>query len=631
MKKYTLLCILLQLSIAAQSQVHYCRLPQSFEEENTSIDTSGFDVKKYKLEIAANPTASDFSGKTTIYFTSTANLNNIILDAGNTLTIQSVELNGLTLSDYNHSDDKLKINLPSSILANTSNEIAISYIGLPSSNGGYMINQHNGTPMVYTFSESFAAPLWWVCKDNLQDKADEVELLITHPQEYKSVANGLLISSTDNQDGTVTDLWQHKYAIPTYLIAFAVTNYEVYSNYASVSGIQVPVINYVYPESLTDDTKTSLDKVPGYIEFLSRKYGDYPYKNEKYGHAQWQWNGGMEHATVSFVKNFTEDLVIHELMHQWFGDKVTCATWHDIWLNEGFATYGVGLLKEYMYGQESFKAWKSGYVKTITQLPDGSVYNPDASNENRIFDNRLTYLKGALVINQIRFKLGDSLYFKAMNEYLDNPAFAYGSATTEDFKQSLKNSTGTDFTEFFNDWIYGEGYPIFNISLNQTSGKTSMKVSQTSSHSSVSFFETPFDMMFISPIGETYTRKFDLTENNQVFEFDDVPFLIKNAVFNPNSDIIAKTNNIILSIDNISSENIIYIYPNPVDNILNISASKKIKDLQIFDLTGKRIIYMPQVNDVTYTTDLSSLPTGCYLLRTIMEDGEILNDKILKK
>jgi aminopeptidase N len=177
----------------------------------------------------------------------------------------------------------------------------------------------------------------------------------------------------------------------------------------------------------------------------------YPYADEKYGHAEFGWGGGMEHTTVSFMGGLGRGLIAHELGHQWFGDKVTCGSWQDVWLNEGFATYLAGMVIENLDGEADFRSWKQDQISSVTYYPDGSVYIPaqDTTSVNRIFSSRLSYNKGSMVLHMLRKKLGDAVFFQGLREYLDDPNLAYGYAKTPDLMQHLESASGEDLTEFF--------------------------------------------------------------------------------------------------------------------------------------------------------------------------------------
>ena len=173
----------------------------------------------------------------------------------------------------------------------------------------------------------------------------------------------------------------------------------------------------------------------------------------------------MEHTTISFMGNFSSSLIAHELAHQWFGNKITCGSWKDIWLNEGFATYLSGLVVENFEAENSFTSWKQSRINSITAQPSGSVYiSNNDTTVARVFSSRLSYSKGAMVLHMLRKKLGDEPFFQSLRDYLSDEDLSYSYAKTDDLKSTIEESTEEDVTEFFGDWIYGEGYPSYQIS-----------------------------------------------------------------------------------------------------------------------------------------------------------------------
>lgn len=586
-------------------------------EDGARLDAD-YVPEYYRLEITANPTVSDFSGKTTMHFKTTEALSQVKINAKQNLNIESVTYHSNPITNFTRSGDVLTISLPVSLPQDHLDSIAISFSGNANTSSGYNIFNHNGTPIAETISESFHASSWWVCKDDLIDKAKKIDIYITHPTDMKAASNGLLKSVT-NVGGNSVSHWQHNYPIPVYLVAIAVTNYVEYNNSVDINGTNVPIINYVFPESLSG-AQSSLNQVPDYISSFSEKFGDYPYKSEKYGHAEWKRGGGMEHSTMSFMANYTFGLITHELAHQWFGNQVTCGTWSDIWLNEGFAEYGDGLLTQEIFGENAFKNWKEDYVWYITEQNWGSVWNPEPENENRIFDYRLTYAKASMMVHLIKYIINDdALFYQALRTYLNDPAHSYGYATTPEFKASLETSTGMNWDNFFEDWIYGQGHPIFNIAVNKHEGSNNVTVTfnQNQSHNSVGFFEAPFEIEFHGTGGQTATRRFDLTENGQSFEVTDLPFNVTDYTANPNFDIVCRIGSTTLGMEEINSENSTKasIYPNPAKESFTIENKENIDDIKVFDVSGKVIYHYQNLNKSKVQINSQNWMTGTYMVQ----------------
>lgn len=596
------------------------------QTEGTQLDTA-YKPIYYRLEMKLNPNQQAFSGTTTVHFNTTDELSLFKINARSNLNIQSISYHQNTISSYTRAGDVLNITLPEMLPSGKLDSISISFSGNSATSTGLTLGQHAGVPIIETIAQPWHASSWWVCKDDLIDKVTKLDVYVTHPNEFKAASNGLLKSVTPAENGMSVTHWQHNYAIPVYLIGIAVTNYAEYNNSVVINGTTVPIINYLYPETMSNWTD-QLDQVPSHIQFLSEKFGDYPYKNEKYGHAQWNRNGGMEHSTMSFMGKFTFNLVVHELAHMWFGDKVTCATWHDIWLNEGFADYCTGLLTEYYDGEQSFQSWKSTRVQEITAQNGGSVYNPDAESESRTFNSRLTYKKGSMAAHLIRFMMNDDeLYYQTLKNWLNDPEFAWGYADTEDLKAFLEAQTGNDWSNYFNDWIYGEGHPIFNILVDKTpnSNELTVRFSQTGSHSSVLFFHTPFEIEFRGSAGQKEIRRFEISAQQQNFEINDLGFNVTSFVPNPKSDVICQIAGSVLSTDELNSESEIKIYPNPVQNLLNIVSDAQIRQIEITDLSGKTIYKKSKINLNQFEVQTRNFPKGIYIIQ--IKTGKKLQTK----
>lgn len=625
MKNIYLLCSFLTVSIIYgqrnyEQSLNEAKAFESFQQiENVLLETD-YVPEYYRLEMTVNPNELNFSGKTTMHFTTTAELNQIEINAQPNLTIGTITYHSLPITNFTRSGNVLTINLPATIPNNQLDSIAIAFSGVANAtSSGLRRGFHNDVPVIETISEPWHGSSWWVCKDDLIDKAAKLDVYVTHPEEFKAASNGTLKSVTNAGNGNLRTHWQHNYPIPTYLVAIAVTNYTEYNNSVNINGTNMPIINYVYPETLSNWTN-SLDQVPNYISFLSEKWGDYPYKEEKYGHAQWNRGGGMEHSTMSFMGNFNFGLVGHELAHQWFGNQVTCGTWHDIWINEGFAEYGDGLLTEEFLGDTEFINWKDNNIGLITAEPWGSVYNPDADNQSRIFNYRLTYAKGSMAVHLMRFMINnDDLFFQACRDILNDSELTYNYAVTEEIKTSLETSTGMNWDNYFADWIYGEGHPIFDIRVNKNpdSNEISVKFTQTPSHNSVSFFETPFEIEFRGAGGQTDTRRFELTQSPQTFFVNDLSFPVTSFIPNPGFDVICEINNTVLNNNEFETEhsNQAKLYPNPARTQFTIENKFPINEVKIFDATGKIMFHSGQIDLKKVLISTQNWLTGTYMVQ----------------
>jgi aminopeptidase N len=583
-------------------------------------NTQNYDITYHKLEFTVDPAIYFINGKVTTTFTALSNLTSVTFDLTNQLNVSSITQNGMPLTFVQNTNNELVITLANAINTGASTTVVITYSGAPA-NGeqAFTTATHNGSAVLYTLSEPYGARDWWPCKQDLNDKADAIDVYITAPSQYVSVSNGVEPATPVINGANKTTHFRHGYPIPAYLIAIAVTNYSVYNQTGGTSPNQYPIINYIYPETLAN-VQTQLDQTPLILNLFESLFEIYPYHTEKYGHAQFGWGGGMEHTTVSFMNNFSRSLIAHEMAHQWFGDKITCGDWKDIWLNEGFATYVAALVIENFDGQAAFTTEKGKMITNITSQTNGAVYltDDDITDVNRIFSSRLSYNKGAMVLNMLRFKMGDVLFFQGVKNYLKDINLAYKYAKTPDLKSHLEAVYGSSLTEFFNDWIYNQGYPIYNITAqNLGAGQAKITINQTQSDVSVSFFEMPVPVRVFGSGGQQLDLVLNNTVNGESFT-ENVPFTITSVTFDPNKNIISKNNTATLGQEDFEL-NDSQLYLNPSNNILTLALpnGKTIEKTVFYNVSGQKIM----TSNSASSWDISSWATGVYFIKVYTDSG----------
>lgn len=520
---------------SAQSQMQFIANP----------NTNDYDIRYHRLECTVDPAVHYISGAVTTYFVPTeANFSQVNFDFEENMIVDSVLYHGSSLS-FSLSDGNLEINLPATVAQGMLDSISIEYHGEPIETGfvAFATSSHEETPVMWTLSEPYGAKTWWPCKQDLNDKIDSVDIIVSTPEAYRAASNGLLKSELESGPGFKTYHWKHRYPIPAYLIFIAITNYETFTDYVyQDNGDSIPILNYVYPEDL-ESAQDQLSATVEQMEFFNELFGLYPFADEKYGHAQMGWGGGMEHQTMSTMGSFSYSLQAHELAHQWFGDKITCGSWQDIWLNEGFATYLEALTREHFDSNEAFISWRGNTVDNITSKSDGSVFCSDTTSVGRIFDWRLSYQKGAMVLHMLRYKLGDSDFFGAIRNYLADPDLAFGYAKTMDLQNHLEAQSNKDLDEFFADWVMGEGHPSYHLEWDQSGDEAYFQIKQIQSHPSVSFYEMPVSVRVLGSGENSQWLRLENTENGQIF-IENIDFPIISVQFDPETDLITSDNRV---------------------------------------------------------------------------------------
>ncbi len=585
-----------------------------------------FDMNYYRFEWNVNPTQYYISGTATCYFfTRKSNMQTLVFDLSTSLTIDSISYHNSNLVYTQSGNYGLSIQLPNSLPIDVLDSISITYHGTPPSNGfgSFTRTTHSGAPILWTLSEPFGSQDWWPCKNGLTDKIDSIDVYIKTPSRYKAASNGLLVNQSNVDTNTIYH-WKHRYEIVPYLVAIAVTNYAAYNDTVHLSnGITMPMVNYVYPESL-NNAKIGTKDLVKVLEFFDSLFVNYGFANEKYGHAQFSWGGGMEHQTMSFVTDFSWGLLAHELGHQWFGDLVTCASWEDIWLNEGWATYLEGLSRQRFKSKGDWTSWKTSNRSTATSSTSGSVKVDDTTSVNRIFSSQLSYSKGAYLLHMLRWKLGDQSFFQATRNYLNENKYSF--AKTPNFKAHLETESSLDLSEFFRDWYEGQGYPSYKIIWQQTADSTLyFKVSQTTSNASVSFYEMPIPIQIKANGVDTIVR-FEHTTNNQIFSIKP-NFVVTSIAFDPDLWILSKNNSVqngtvITGIKNNLITDKVNLFPNPVNTILTIDLSDRILrenlNFNIYNTLGA-IIKTGLISNSNTKIDVADLSTGTYFIELLNE------------
>ena len=590
---------------------------------NVNPNTLNYDLRYQRLELDLDPAQQFVNGTVTSHFIPNQNISSIYFDLSNVLTVSEVKYHGINIPFTQLATKEVKIDFPANIPAATLDSLSIKYSGVPDTGGSagdaFTISTQGGTPVLYTLSEPYGAQEWFPTKQSLNDKIEKVDLKITTPSQYNVASNGKLFSETILTGGKKLTFWQTNYAIPAYLIALGITNYTKLNDTMGTPAF--PFVNYLYPSTTANTTiMSNINWTKTVMNTFEQYFGLYPYRDEKYGHMQFGWGGGMEHATMSSMGSWGRGIIAHELAHQWFGDKVTCGAWNDIWLNEGFATFGEHLANEkLLMTNAEFMSYLSSEMNYITSSTSGSVYVADTNlgNTGAIFSGRLSYSKGGYVVRMIKWILGDDVFYSALKDYHSRPNLAYGYATTTDLKNSLLQSTGKDFTGFFNDWIYGQGYPTYQIRWNQTSDQIlRFRVSQTRSHSSVSFFDMPLPIKVNGTGGQVAYLVLDNTTNNQNFA-NQVNFPVASVQFNYENQIIQRNSTVtkdttILAVND-STKDAVNIYPNPVKDQLSVSGISREQPYEIYSLEGK--LLKTGKYQTGKNISVGSLPKGVYLLR----------------
>ncbi|MCF8334098.1 MAG: T9SS type A sorting domain-containing protein [Bacteroidales bacterium] len=617
-------------------------LSQRSAREDYNPQMDHYDVTFYHLDIALEENSVDIEGNVTIEAEIIENeVEEFVLQLVDELTVDSVYVNGEERS-FTHQNNEITVDIP---LMNNGDdvEVTVYYGGTPPTGGFFAgISSQNdwsyGYNATWTLSEPYGAKEWWPVKQSLQDKADSAYIYVTTSQSNKAGSNGVLKNVVELENNKKRFEWETTYPIDYYLISVAVAQYQDYSIYAHPEGLDgdsVLIQNYIYDDpSILNQLQDDIDETVNLLEYFSNEYGMYPFSAEKYGHTLTPIGGGMEHQTMTTIGSFDFGLNAHELGHQWFGDNVTCATWNDIWINEGFATYSEYLARTNLISESNGTSFIVSAQNNSMSAPGGSVYVPEGETDDvwRIFNSRLSYDKGASILHMLRFELqDDELFFDILNEFQEQ--YADSVATGDDFKNLTEDLSGEDFDTFFDQWYYGEGYPTYDVYYFNTEDGLTLTIEQETSTDNPSFFDMLMEYQL------SFEDDFDTivqvrqTSPETTVSFDELHSQHGNLVnveVDPNEYTLDKTGQIVTSTEDPEKKSLFHIYPNPTENSVNIIADNNItKRFYIKDFAGRTILsekFWGRKKQV----DISALPAGVYLIEMKLSDQRQIR-KFIKK
>jgi aminopeptidase N len=557
------------------------------------IRGSDIDALYYRLGLTLHVSTASLTGQVTVRARVVADSTHaMLLDLSGSMVLDSVRTGDQRLNVTRYLQS-FEVQLPRFFHSGEIITVEVFYHGWPvaSGFGSFAFTTVSGQPWVWSLSQPYGARDWWPCRDHPLDKADSVDIAVTCPSGLRVGSNGKLVSVTNNGDGTSTHTWSERYPIATYLVSIAVSNYAAFSNWYVYSPTDsMEVLNYVLPEHLAR-AQQQLPKTVEMLGSFSTLFGPYPFLKEKYGHSEFGRGGAMEHQTMTSTTTFEEDVVSHELAHQWFGDLITCATWQDLWLNEGFATYSESLWREARYG-------KAEYWQLITERMNsaknarGTLFKTDTSSVADLFAVTGVYAKGASVLHMLRHVVGDSTFFRILKAYVADERFRYGSATTAGFRSVCESTAGRDLGWFFSEWVYGESYPRYTLRWAAAEAHDSIRVtasiSQTELTSLPSVFQMPVDLRFSANGLDTTIVVFN-SRAEETFEFV-LPFIPNQAEIDPDGWIlrdVLPANPLLPEMAQLDRN-----YPNPFNAGTTITMrlpGRTYAAIRIYDILGRRI------------------------------------------
>ena len=635
----------LQSALAQESATHCSKKDRRILQSKSATlnlaqiaETEKYDVHFYQLDLNMTNVSTYLNGTGSIHATTNTALDSALFELFPTLNITEIRLNDVPVG-FSRMGSAVKV--PINLSANQSFKIDVDYEGNPPTAqtnplGGSGMTAGSspswGNKVVWSLSEPFSAFEWFPCKQSLTDKADSCAVSITVPDTCKAGSNGILEHITPVGNGQTKYDWKHRHPIDYYLISVAVAKYIEYNVYANPIGAPNPILiqNYIYDNPATlPNFQSEIDETADFLELFYERYGPYPFEDEKYGHCMAPISGGMEHQTMTSQGFFEKTLTAHELAHQWWGNNVTCASWCDIWMNEGFASYSEYIMLENLYPGQQGPSMQQVHNNVMSQA-GGSVWVLDSLNESRIFSGRLTYDKGAGIIHTLRFIINnDDLFFNGLRAF--QQAFKDSTSTGIAFKEFMENYTGISLNDFFNEWYFGEGYPTYSLKWNQSGQDVAIEISHTTSKPSITpTFTNPLAIRFARQGQADTIVRFDIHSNQDQFSIYNLGQLTGSINIDPSNWImnqigtISQDPNINVGFATISAPKEIQIYPNPNQgNVQFKNLPNGIHEMDVLTSSGQ-LIFTKNVTNSEHIR-LNDLNAGTYILHIRLNTNEQKN------
>lgn len=564
-----------------------------------------YDLKYLKLDLNIESNTTAISGTCTYNGVAVSPVDTFAIELIQAITVDSIFINGTKFS-FLRQLDHILVPLVSPIAQGANIQVITYYRGTPSQ--GLYTGINNTLNFTYSLSESFQARHWFPAKQILSDKIDSADIWITTSNVNKVGGNGLLKQIVSLPNNKVQYQWKTTYPMNYYLPSVAVGRYAEHKHYAKPSTLpndSILIQHYVADaNNVLTNNLTNLNRTANFVESFSNQFGLYPFWKEKYGHAQSSIGGGMEHQTMSTMGGFGTGLIAHELGHQWFGDNVTCATWNDIWVNEGFASYCEYLARESFpsFFSNTAAAHMSSVHSTVMSSAGGSVFVPlaDGYNEGRIFSNRLTYQKGSAIIHNLRFEMqDDTKFFQTLKTYQQQ--YKDNVATGAQFKAVAEAVCGRSFNDFFNQWYFGEGFPTYSGDYTKVGDSIVLTINHTASTTVTPLFKGLLQVRINRSGGDT-TVLCNITANSNQFKFL-FPYTPTGIVFDPNNWIVNAVGTITTSIVNVNpSAYQLKVFPNPAKEFVILQfKTGSFSKAAVIGVDGKRfgeIVISPAASQV---------------------------------
>ena len=474
------------------------------------------DAVHYRIRLEIKDGSDEIAADTEILFAAAADTPRAVaLDFGR-LTVDAVTEEGRP-AQFTRAGEKLNVALKGNYRRGERFRIGVSYHGRPAD--GLVIKRNKfGDFIVFADNWPNRAHHWFPSIDHPYDKAT-AEFFVTAPARFDVVANGTLVETTSRQDGTRLTHWSERVPIPVYCMVVGVADFSILHR---GEWEDVPLSYYLFPKD-RDKGVAAFGRAGEMIEFYTRLVGPFPYEKLALVQSSTRFGGMENSSSIFFSENSisreggVEGTVAHEIAHQWFGDSVTEADWHHLWLSEGFASYFGALFFEHFEGRDKFlSVMRAAHARYLERsAPDfRPIHDPSITDLFKLLNGN-NYQKGSWVLHMLRRRVGDRAFFDGVRDYYRT--YRDRTALTEDFQRVMEFHSGQRLDWFFRQWIYQGGHPVYDAwwRWDEPSKQLTLRVRQTQPSP---LFRVPLDVEIQT--GATAKRELvEVDEREETFTF----------------------------------------------------------------------------------------------------------------
>jgi len=435
---------------------------------------AAYDVRHYDLDVHIEPAEQRIEGTNTVSVEILQPIDFFEINLDNRLEVVSVKSAGVSCA-FRHADNVIAVELRERWMVGEQHQVTIVYGGQPKValrppwiDGFVWSETPSGAPWIGVTGQLDVGDSWWPCKDHPSDEPEEgMDIALTVPAGLVGLSNGKQVDEVENEDGSVTTSWRVSYPINNYLVTVNIAPYvPIEERYHGIDGtLDEPLVFWAVPEYETY-ARTMWRQMPHILEVLGRRFGEYPFFDDKFtvAHAPYY---GMEHQTVvAYGALFTDndfgfdDLLLHEVAHEWWGNKITVSDWADFWIQEGFATYAEAIYVLDTLGESRYL----DYMARLRQRIDGlhPVVRGHDLTASQAYSGDI-YFKGAWVLHSLRWLLGDEDFFRVVWRFANDSDSAYGLVSSRDLARLVFEVSGLELDWFWKRYLLRADEPVWRV------------------------------------------------------------------------------------------------------------------------------------------------------------------------